>query len=566
MNKHTSVIRTHQGQALLYVANRYPRLIDVTLEIIQNAIDSGATAVAINIDKRKRILEVADNGDGATVDKFNLALRSVCQSLKAEDKLGQFGIGLISPLGKCEIFSFVSCPKKSGGGTYHEWIFKTEAIAAQPDTVEIPSRPITNYIFSTTTKTARSDKGVLHYVNWRTKVRLVNYTSDRTVSLIPSIDSLINDILSRFSVAMRRKNVRLNIRFIDENGTETTRHDIAASPYTGTKLDEYRVRCRMAGQAVFNLYLAKRTLKGHTGKVTLGQLRNDYRFPFGYFIMNAREHLSADVIDCLSSGLIEGEILSEHATLNESRKSFAKNDVLADFCSAINMWYEKVGKQIVLEAKDDSDGLRYQELGLQSLKTIESMLKDDRFAGIADVMATFGKGSVGSGHAPPKRNQIAGNQNTRSVSTAAGSAKSEVASPRDYSGKAPAKVPNPDHQPFTVAGPKGKRRTLVRHDSLGLQYSHDALAGMDKLWHLDVENGILYFNIRHPQWVACDTGDRAGDRRILQLQEYITIHALLLHATPESWRGVMENTFEDLVSPFTFLIQHSTAFTRKRKE
>ena len=83
----------------MHVAKSYPYLLDVILETIQNAIDSGATRIAIAVDQKKRSVDIVDNGVGATKSKFEEALQSVCQTMKMRDKLGQFGIGLISPLG-----------------------------------------------------------------------------------------------------------------------------------------------------------------------------------------------------------------------------------------------------------------------------------------------------------------------------------------------------------------------------------------------------------------------------------------------------------------------------------
>jgi len=560
----TSILRPHQGNALMHVAKSYPYLLDVILETIQNAIDSGATRIAIAADQKKRSVDIVDNGVGATKSKFEEALQSVCQTMKMRDKLGQFGIGLISPLGKCERFTFTSCPKDSPKDGFREWTFVTADVENQADTVLIPLRAVSGYVYTSgQSETKRSDKGTVHYVPWRTKVHIENYTRDSKISRLNGIDELVSETLERFSVAMRQNNVRLNVSFVDVFGVKSVKTDIVAQPYTGKPLAPYVAQRRTAGRTTFNLYLARGTTKGAQGKVTFGQEGNAFRFGWRFFIMNAREYLDKDAAECLSSGILEGEILSQFAKLTESRKAFVKNDILADFCEAINEWYQKVGVHLMAEAKDENADRRYQELGLQSLQTIESMMKDGRFGVLAMAMESFKRGTVGDGHTPPKKGQVDGNQVMKSLSSHTGRAGDSNSGDSDGRTKEPPTESLSGHHPFTVAGPRGTRRKLVKNDSLGLQFAHVPMEGDDRLWDLDVENGILSFNIRHPHWVLCDTEDAAGKRKICQLQEYIAIQALTHFAVPESFQHVVGKTFDDMNEAFVFLLGNSPAYMRK---
>src|SRR3989344_3717360 len=106
-------IKFNQGRALLHLAGMYPTLLEVILELVQNALDKdvNATRIWIAINYQTRYLSVRDNGAGSSINRFNLALASVAEpGRKGEGSLGQFGIGLISPLGKCNRFTFISCP------------------------------------------------------------------------------------------------------------------------------------------------------------------------------------------------------------------------------------------------------------------------------------------------------------------------------------------------------------------------------------------------------------------------------------------------------------------------
>jgi len=57
-----SRVHMHQGQALLKIAQTYGSLLGMILEVVQNAIDSGAKDIWLRIDNKKRSITVQDNG------------------------------------------------------------------------------------------------------------------------------------------------------------------------------------------------------------------------------------------------------------------------------------------------------------------------------------------------------------------------------------------------------------------------------------------------------------------------------------------------------------------------
>jgi hypothetical protein len=229
------------------------------------------------------------------------------------------------------------------------------------------------------------------------------------------------------------------------------------------------------------------------------------------------------------------------------------------FCTAIETWFQKHGAKHLEDVKEARRDQRYQELGLQSLREIEVMLRNPAFADIRSVLDSFKIGSVGSGHAPRSKDNVVGVQDEPAVST-------QGATPKGTSdGSAPDRSnaidDNPEHQPYTVAGPRGKQRTLVKRDSVGLQFSYIAMDGSDRLWELDTRQGVLHFNVNHPIWVACDI----SDRKVRQLQETVAIYALMLKAMPDELEDTLRFAFDEVLRPLSHLFHVSPAFNLRKQ-
>lgn len=541
------------GNALLRMANHYPTLMEVVLEQVQNAIDSEATRIGIVLNKKKRILSVSDNGHGASRDKFDEALRSVGSSIKAQDKLGQFGMGLIAPLGKCDVFTFTSCPKEAGG-EYREWLFSTADIKQQTATVQIPCRVLPGYTYNPDAISA-TEPSEEREVKWRTKVTVRNYTADPVLSRIDSADTLIEEVLRRFSNSMRKLEIRLNIRFTDEKGAVTIREDVTASQFSGQPLEEVFIDNSDSGMTTFRLYLARRVAGGRKPSVVIGEAKNDFRFPASGLVNVARKWLSAEVGQALLSGVFEGEILSTYSELDANRRCFERNSSMYGFCKTIEEWYERYGREYMENAKEESKDNRYNNLGQRSLESLKKLLSLPAFDNLRAAMSTFERGSAPDGvekPAPPQTDGIEQEAFVPAPETgSAGIPDNEQAAP----------PPAPDPGVYTFSGPR-KRRTLVKHAGVGLRFSHMVMEGSDRLYELDVREGVLNFNIRHPSWVACEENDRS----VMQLQEFVAIQALTQLALPDEWKLVAQRTFDEQIAPIAFLLTESSSFSFKYRK
>jgi hypothetical protein len=370
-------------------------------------------------------------------------------------------------------------------------------------------------------------------------------TKDVTISRV-EMNSLVQAILDRFAIVMRKNKVIINVKITDECGKVDERNNVQAPRFAGKKLPEVIVENEQGGKSWFRMYLAQKTKCGPKGKIVMGTSRDDFRFPASYFLLGPHA-LSAPVVEALTSGIFEGEIISQKAELNPDRGSFKKNDsVRLGLCIAIEEWFEKHGKKHLQEAKEERRDERYQLLGLRSLCFLEHLLRDN--PALMDVIESFKRGTVGAGHTDPEN--ILGTQETPSISTGGkGGGNHEPSDEPTGRDREEPEAEKKKHHPITSAGPKGQKRNVVGNSSLGFQfeYDYDNKLGRD-LWSLDTKLGVLTFNVRHPLFVMVDVKDST----LMKFQEFVAMEVLTLHTMPESSRPYQRRVLDDLVSPFTF--------------
>ncbi len=551
-----SALDFHQGQALLRIADQYPTLVDVVLEQVQNAIDANATIIVISINSDRMRISIRDNGDGVTKADFEKSLTSICQSIKIKGKLGRFGIGLISPLGKCERFTFMSCPKGTPQG-YLLWKFDSEKICAEPKVGGIPFEKCSNFWFVGDDHLGSAPVRGVRDINYRTAVEIYRFTLNRSLGKLTP-ESLGWEIVNRYSVPMRRNKVAVQISITDASGACAYK-EVRASDFTGTSLSEEVIHDSDAGDTKFRLFLAKRTSGVRKGKIQLGEINDDYRIDFRRFADCAREWLSPDIVEALTSGVFEGEILSQKAKIHVSRKAFEQDKALVGLCCAIDGWFKSFGKRHLKEAVEMKREERYQILGRRSLNVLEKLFQDEERGGfLRDVIEGLKYGRIGKGHADPDAKILGETDETH---LAVGGEHQGSKGKGEGEGKPKPETEHPKHVPITIGGPGGRRRTIVKSNSLGITIIHDPMEGSDRLWRFDPEHGIIYFNIRHPQWVECES----DDNHLMRLQEHLMVKILLLHTVDDKYRAPVEDYLELMVEPLVYLIKEADVHAGRKK-
>ncbi|MBU1092407.1 ATP-binding protein [Patescibacteria group bacterium] len=569
-----SSISVHHGRAIMLLAERYHFLMDSILEHYQNGLDANATYIECLIDLDKRTVRIRDNGDGASISKFDRALRQVCETMKAEDKFGQFGLGVVSATNKCEQFTFTSVPKataKDNQPSYICWEFNQAYIASHKgDNIPVNYTALPDMRFS-----RKPGDGTW----WRTEVYIRNYTKDSRIGRI-DINHLRTETLGRYSTKMIHNNAKVSIQVKSKKKNIDEKVEFAAESFQGKALPKFQANIGNSRRDVvtFRLFLANSIGGRRSGTVYVTEHTNPYRLDIKSFLKgnagSAAGLLSKETVAALLSGAFEGEIIAHsRAKLAENRKEFVENDGMVELCEAMEDWYENIGEGIITEIADSETDNLYQTLGARSLRVVSTMLEKPEFATLKEIVKSFKVGNIGKGH---YRDGQEGKQDDQPGIAVKKTAASDQPSPSDTCGKPRKDHPEktqPGHTPWVVKGKKGKPRTQVKHGSIGLTFQYDELEGVNDLWELDPVHGILHFNVRHPHWSTLEDRSRSkagGDTKIeallMKLQEYVAIQALLLETTPPELREAQENFILASIPANLFLMEHGDDISGRKKK
>ena len=551
-------VKVDIGPTLEEHATKYPTLQRVLLELIQNGLDEGADRIYAVVNHRTRHAAVRDNGRGTTIPRFNAALASISRRNRKkkdnDDSLGQFGLGLISPLGQCEYFMFTSCPRPDMDKTvrlidvcFHEWKFVTSEVIRAQDRLQVPIRRRTDLSISDIPQ-PRVTK-----VNWSSEMSLFNITRDKRISGF-DLDELVREIQYRYGLKMRKNNAVISIEVTDEFGKTERRDNVMALKFEGTPLPEVVYQQSAAGRVAFKMFIANSVAKkGRVGKVIMHVEKDIFGVAFHYFIRSAGKDLGKATIDALSSGLFEGEITAEKIKLHSGRQSFVDDDARLDLCIAIEEWFDQHGRKYVEEIRESREEERHQALSLKAITVVEELLKDPSNAALAQVIESFRFGTIGKGHTDPKKKDLAGEAGKGLSTDGEPDVPKGPRTPADKPGtRTPATDERKTHKPFVADGPRGPVRKKVRSSSLGLRFAREAVRGSRDLWRLDTEEGVLYFNSAHPSWAKCND----KDANLMKLMENVAMQALTLHAQPIEVRPVQREAFDRFTEIWvTWLLQ-----------
>ena len=531
----------HVGKALGYIVNLYPTIVSVVLELVQNSLDSNAKDIAVIIDHQKRDIKVRDDGEGISTEKFAEAISKVCDSLKGKDKLGQFGIGMLSPLGKCKEFDITSIPKGLNSG-YNKWFFNSDRILKNGDLPEIPHSELNKAIFSRSGK-AMKDKDVY---NWRTQVNIREFKTDRGITTA-SVVELQRLISGRFSEAMKRLNASVLICIKDADG-KTEKLTFKAAEFRGEKMKPVIYGEPATGQTYFEIYISPKMASGRKGEVSIG-IKNDlFRIGFKDFAKSITDYIKPETLQMLTSGTFEGLIVSDKCSLHQNRKEFLEDDHLMNLAIHLDEWAKNYAQPAMVSMKDSQRDEWLQAVGSVAISMLESSIKNE-LPHLLAVVKSFKKGFL----TVPRKEE---GQDHKSK---------KASSPEKYAKQKGGHSSSPKESSedivMTVAGPHGQKRRLVSGSSTGLQFVYEELPGNDHHWEFDSETGILSFNMRSDIW---ERMERAGDRSLILYQEYVGIKALEMQLEPEVSRPYIFEFLQRELKSAGLFISGATALHPRR--
>jgi len=544
MTPETINVGLHQGKVLQRLASHYNNLPAVLLEVVQNAIDSGAARIEVLIHRDRRTFVVRDNGSGASRDKVTTAVQSIGSTMKDKQKYGQFGLGLISPLSVVDQFTFTSCPTPRKEG-YVKYTFDTVTITKQAQ-VSIPFTPVDHL-------THNPDGATW----WRTSVEARGITKDKRKSAFITKE-LVNDIGQKFGEAIRDREIQISVEVVDGGKTENL--PVEAPEFSGEPLETFSQSMNESGKVTIKLFLARLGRGGRNGNITFGRLDNPSRISSKQFVECAKAVIDAEVSRAIGSGVFEGEVLCEKLVLNADRTRFEDDDALFACCEVLETWFKKVGKEQMSEAEEQTSNTRFQRIGVSVMPFAELLLQQEEFRGVISQIIV---GTVGEGHAKVPRKSIIGPDEGTALST---NGRKEGSLTGEGGVHPPRKTPtkeNPLHRPGIVYGGRGRKRTEVSGSSTGLRFEYVEMDEFRTPYEFDPITGTLSFNLRSPNWTVCHQKDE-------YLQEYhlavvtnaLTVELFRDHQTGHVEPQVLKFAYESL-SHQVFGIKNGKALMAK---
>lgn len=553
-----SVIDFHRGNVLMAIARTYPSLPLTLIEMMQNGIDADATRIFVVVDMINRTVVVADNGMGTDRASFDTALGQVGMSQKDTSKLGRFGRGLVSPLGKCKTFTFTS--RQRGTNNVLMWTFKGDEIANQHHELRIPCDE-SQVRMPRLPKTYSKFYGEEFSQDWNTVIQLHGLVKDVATTVV-DLDELESDVRTKLGRRMHELGVRIRVVLIDK--TTSSHRDIDPVVYTGEKLEVVTMHDSAAGDVQFELYRSVKLAGKRNGQVSAMEMDGNYMISMQELMRQARARRLLDsnvtaAFEALTSGYFEGVIKCKNIVLAPERTKFEYNDALIGFFVVISDWFATYGQELMETEQEVVRERRYQDLGLRSQERLKALLTDPANARIrAALLETVQVGRLGLGHVDPTSGQpseLEGDSSLRIGQGGAGVSKTD----RGGSTSRPNRKRGPDRPgdlPLGTTGPGGRRRRLVAGDSQGLWFEHSPLFANSHLWEFDIVRGVLTFNIKHPIWERLDETKgkhlAKNAKWIMLLQEWLSFEVLLLllhYPDPEEFEE-HRRLIDDKIRPY----------------
>lgn len=516
-------LKPHVGAAIMSAADTYPKVIKVVLEAIQNSMDAGAINIWLVIDWKKRRIDIYDDGEGVSPEKFHRALATVGRTIKSEDEdvYGRFGRGLVAPLGKCSYFTFTS------NGI--QWRFDTDKIRDSEDVVDIPEKYV-DIVFSRSEQKRRlhSDKP-----NWRSRVSIFDITKSSRIANF-DVNDLISEALTSFRTKMLERGTMLHVTVEPPKG-KGQRYTLRrqAEPYSGEHLDKMRLELDSDRAIEIDLYLALKIDGKLDGEVSVGTFSSPFRVAFKSFADSAvRELLDSEVIKALNSGIFEGEILSNALTLHPDRTHYVDDDGLVEVCIALEKWFENVGSLYYKEALSREDSERFERAAEKALDALSKLFEDPNMKVFADLVNSFptNPNGIGASHAGDGEKEVPAGEQPSGTAKSSGSGGKKSGS-KSGTSKPSSGNARGEGTKKRLPDPTGESKTTIKNQEFGLRLGETQY--LPGPWQLDLGQGVLWINTKHDLYLRC-ADSRNPDRTIRLYQQQVVIQALSLHcATAE---------------------------------
>lgn len=508
------------GNVLRLLAARYPTIHSVVLELIQNMIDEDATRGTIHIDLKRRELKALDNGTGVNEEEFERVLQSIGRTRKIPrrakllsglERMGQFGIGIIAPIGKCEVYRFLSrsAKRRKPKTRIVEFVFDQVSISEESTGISRRLR-------------ADIDRSKPW---WNTMVHLRKISRQRSISQI-NLGRLISDIVDKFGVAMRASKLDLQIKLTDENGM-VTEEKVEPPEFQGEMLDKVVLRGKKCGEVTLELWQLPKPKPKTRVRLLFSIAGDAFQVPWRDFSHTTAGLIDDLVVQVLNTGIFEGRITVTKCKLRPERDGFKVNDALVDFLLLLLEWAEKTGQKWLDRLDAMKRDTRHQDAGKRSLNVVDTLLRTHP-ALFEPALELLKRAAITDDHTPTGRGKDS-KQSSASPKRPAGKGRQSPEGERGRRGENTAQV----H--VSAGGPRGKIRTEVKGQH-GFTLLMEPLPGEIQRCVTDTDRGTITINVRHPDFAQCEARETTLTRYI----ELIVFWELSLLSVPEMSRDAIE--------------------------
>lgn len=530
-------IRVHIGQSLWKFAHDYPKLQDMLLENVQNAIDAGADRMYIGVDLKDRTVVICDNGEGVTEEEYHQALQSVARGKTDKNKIGQFGIGMISPLNKCGLMYFMSRPE--GQRHVNSWRFVCEAIRESEDP-NAPCEELDNFPplpapFALAVDELQEATGDVQSTKWRTVIRLEDLIEDSVITRL-QISRLETAIINRFNQWIIERGMQILVKVRDGSG-KIEQRKVTPKPFLGQKLETQVIETQHAGNVTFELYRS-RTVNGARKGVGV-KFTDPKRYPIlaeeveGQLLDNEEMlgyyTLAKEGLEALRSGLFEGLVHIENIQAKRDRRGFELGDAFKSLCLAINSWYNQTGISYMSSHREERVEKDFSELSQDVMEQLLRSFNDnERLLDLAAELEERLPKVRAQQAAKEKQAQEEGKERTARRS----SPTKRVVKPRE-----------------------SKKPTDQTGQPVLPRFAYDMLEDSLNLWEYDIESGVLTINLLHEHYARVyeTKGEHTprNKKYVRHLLSYLALQVMMLLVRYKNVDlEIHRSTIDDHIGPY----------------
>jgi hypothetical protein len=531
-----TVLGVHFGAAVKSIANKYRGIKNVIPEAVQNALDANAVDVWVTVNHKNRTISVRDNGDGVSIDEFNAATGQKGKTYKEDDNaVGQFNEGFLSPLGKCDKFTFTSKSKDDNPlEPYNRWTLVSKDIFESDVPVELNPEPI-EYRFARN----RPKSDGPEWANWRSEMKMFKFTT--TVPL--DEHEILLECTRKYRGKMLRIGTTLHLTVIDKAGNTVLKRDYKAQKFAGKKLKDWK---KVDGENVtrIELYSSSATDKSNPG-IRVSSLKRPFDLPVTTLLdqetCSLLDH-EKDLVSALKSNIFQGKIESNLLVLKSTRDGFEEDDRLLDFLEHLVEWWHEVGKTEYARLQSHESSEIFQNCAKKAQDAFRKLTEDPEIRKLLENLRRSKPIGIGDGLIAEA------DKHGDSVVLTGSEGPYETPEPTKRDPKTP--PGKPGGKTWGIAN-GGTKAVTVSYRGLIIKESQELDSSTP--WQIELASLTVFVNIEHQYYSRCyDVAATKREKAITDYQKKVLFQALSLVTSGFSpsdteWLFVQEVLFQELL-------------------